>query len=72
MDNENKSLIRNLLSLAHLDIDAIHAYRQAIKEIDVTEIRENLTQFQQDHEVHVRDISRLLTEQGAEPPVFKP
>lgn len=67
-----KDLAKNLSSLAQLDIDAIHAYRQAIKEIDVVEIRDNLTRFQQDHENHVRSLNEIIVRLGAEPPVFKP
>jgi rubrerythrin len=68
----NKDLAKNLISLVQLDIDAIHAYRQAIKEIDVPEISDNLIRFQQDHENHVKDLNEIIIRLGAESPVFKP
>src|SRR6185437_7161094 len=67
----NRDLIKNLSSLVQLDIDAIHAYRQAIKEIDVQEIRQKLTEFEQDHENHVQNLSQQISQLGGEPPVFK-
>ncbi len=68
----NKELTHHLISLVQLDIDAIHAYDQAIKEIDDREIRDQLTTFKGDHQQHVSDLSPFIVKFGSEPPKFKP
>ncbi|HEY3449419.1 MAG TPA: DUF2383 domain-containing protein [Myxococcales bacterium] len=67
-----KDLNKELSSLAQLDIDAIHAYDQAIHNIDVTSVREQLTQFKADHERHVRDLSVIIQRFGGQAPSFSP
>jgi len=67
-----KDLNKQLSELAQLDIDAIHAYDQAIKNIDVTSVREQLTQFKADHERHVRDLSDFIVRFGGQAPSFTP
>jgi rubrerythrin len=63
-------IIKKLESLAQLDIDAFHAYGQAIEKITYQSIRENFTKFQQDHLRHVEEISALIREMGQVPPEF--
>lgn len=69
---QNKELIDHLISLVQLDIDAIYAYDQAIKEIDVQDIREKLTEFKNDHQQHVNDLSPFISQFGGQVPAFKP
>jgi rubrerythrin len=68
----NPELMRHLISLVHLDIDAIHAYQLAIKEIDVQEVKDNLIKFKQDHQRHLDDLAPFIRSLGGEPPAFKP
>lgn len=69
---ETKDIINELTSLAQLDIDAIHAYDQAIKNTDVLSIREQLAQLKADHERHVRDLSDAILNMRGQPPAFTP
>src|SRR5262245_47875812 len=59
--------VQTLNDLIHLDIDAIHAYRQAIDACTVPEIRDHLTAFKADHERHVLDLQAAVRKLGAEP-----
>ena len=69
---DNQTVIKKLSSLVHLDIDAIHAYDQAIQKIDVMEVRSQLDQFKADHQRHVDDLSAVIRRLGGEPPTFSP
>lgn len=69
---DNKVLCDHLISLAQLDIDAVHAYSQAIDRIDVQDIKDQLSRFRQDHERHVRDLSPVINRLGGMAPEFKP
>jgi iron-sulfur cluster repair protein YtfE (RIC family) len=60
----SKVLQRKIASLIQLDIDAIHAYRQAILQTEHLEVKEQLILFQQDHERHLRELSAKLIELG--------
>ena len=55
-------------SLIQLDIDAVEAYDQAIKNTDHGEIRANLQRFQKDHESHIETLSKELKKLGEKPP----
>lgn len=63
-----EDLIDELSSLMKVDYDAIQAYNQAIDEIDVPSIRNQLVQFRDDHERHIDNLSALLHAMDAEPP----
>ncbi len=69
---ERKELIDQLESLIKLDIDAIHAYDQAIKRIEQPMYRDKLLTFQGDHRRHVDSLSAKLRELGETPPAFTP
>jgi rubrerythrin len=66
----NKEMADKLSSLAQLDIDAVHAYDQAIDQIEHTGIRQQISQFREDHNHHVQNLSKLITELGETPPEF--
>jgi uncharacterized protein (TIGR02284 family) len=53
--------------LIQLDVDASHAYAQAIKEIKEKDIQQQLIDFQGDHERHIKELSKLLKILGGEP-----
>jgi uncharacterized protein (TIGR02284 family) len=67
---DNQEMAQKLGSLVQLDIDAIHAYKEAIEEIDVSEIRQQLSSFQSDHSRHVQELSDLIRHLGETPPEF--
>ncbi|MEJ2032119.1 MAG: DUF2383 domain-containing protein [Deltaproteobacteria bacterium] len=67
---EKQQIIRSLNELAQLDIDAWHAYAQAIDQINESEIRERLRIFQEDHYNHILNLSDRVSEFGSEPPEF--
>jgi rubrerythrin len=69
---DNQMLADHLISLAQLDIDAIHAYTEAMQHIDVFEVNEQLAMFRADHERHVRDLFKEIVDLGGTPPEFKP
>ncbi|HEX5753114.1 MAG TPA: ferritin-like domain-containing protein [Archangium sp.] len=62
----NKMLER-LNDLIALDYDAVGAYEAAINRIDVESLRMSLRGFQADHERHIQDLSRVVTQLGGTP-----
>jgi len=68
MKENTRELIKALSNLVQLDIDVIHAYDQAVKEIDDPIIRERLLAFQGDHRNHISGLTEQLRNLGAEPP----
>lgn len=63
-------LIKKLNDLAQVDIDAYHAYSQAIDAIKDNDIQDKLRQFQQDHEKHIDNLSMAVKKLGGEPISF--
>jgi rubrerythrin len=66
-----QSVIALLRDLLHLDVDAIHAYDQASKNIDVASVRAELERFKADHERHVTDLTSAIVRLGGEPPAVR-
>lgn len=60
-------MIERLNELIALDHDAVGAYEAAINRIDVESLRMSLRGFQQDHERHIQDLSRMVTQLGGTP-----
>lgn len=69
---DKQELIEELGSLAQLDIDAVHAYEQAIEKIDLPVIREHMMRYRDDHQRHVTELSAAIRELGGEPPEYSP
>lgn len=70
---EKKSVVNLLNDLMQLDIDAWHAYGEAIEKLDTAlDIRDTLERFRGDHHRHVTEISARLRDLGEEPPGFSP
>jgi uncharacterized protein (TIGR02284 family) len=65
-----KNLIEALSNLVQLDIDAVHAYDQALKEIDDSIIKDRLLKFQDDHRNHISGLSKQIKELGGQPPEY--
>jgi len=61
-------ILDNLEKLIHLDVDATHAYDQAIKNVQEQVIKEKLIQFQADHRKHIDLLSAKVLELGGTPP----
>ncbi len=61
-------IIDALSDLAQLDIDAVYAYEEALKNIDDSEIFKNIDSFRLDHLRHIDDLSALIVKQGGTPP----
>lgn len=57
-----------LTHLVQVDIDAIHAYSQAIERSEDEDLASVLSAFRQDHQRHVDDLGAELRKLGAEPP----
>ena len=53
--------------LIQLDIDAFHAYKQALQIIKEKDLHSNLKSFQEDHARHIKELSDLLKELGGDP-----
>lgn len=68
---ENQEMINKLNSLVKLDIDAVHAYDQAIQKIDLMEVRTRLEEFKSDHQRHIQDLSSKISGLGGTPPEYK-
>ena len=69
---DKKELAKELSSLAQLDIDAVHAYQEAIDKIDHVQIRNQLTRYREDHNQHVTALSAQIRKLGETPPEFAP
>ena len=65
-----EDILDNLEKLIQLDIDAHHAYAQAIKKVDDQMIKDKLVIFQGDHRRHVDVLSTKMQELGGTPPEF--
>jgi hypothetical protein len=63
----NDEAVATLNDLIHLDVDAIHAYRQAIDACTVAEIRDQLLAFEGDHRRHVTELEGAVRALGSEP-----
>lgn len=64
----DKNLIEAMSNLVQLDIDAVHAYDQAVKEIADTIIRDRLLKFQDEHRHHISGLSKQIKNLGGQPP----
>ncbi len=62
----NPDVLKKLCKLAQLDIDAVQAYEQAIKNIDIQIIKTRLIEFQNDHRRHITDLNTLIIGFGGE------
>jgi rubrerythrin len=68
---EQKEILKKLQSLVQLDIDAMRAYEQALKSIDVREVHDRIHDFYLDHERHVRTLSAVIVSYGEKAPEWK-
>jgi rubrerythrin len=66
-----QAVVALMRDLVHLDVDAIHAYEQAIKAVDVAHVRAELERFEADHQRHVRELHAAIVDLGAQVPVLR-
>jgi uncharacterized protein (TIGR02284 family) len=66
---DTREVCDKLNDLIKLDVDAVHAYDQAIEACVIDEVRDRLTEFRGDHDRHIRDLSAQVRALGAEPEV---
>lgn len=69
---DTKKLVSKLNDLIQLDIDAVNAYEQAIKRIDIPQVAHDLEQFKGDHQRHIEELSAAVRRLGSEPPELSP
>jgi uncharacterized protein (TIGR02284 family) len=67
MEDRDK-IIDRLEALIHLDVDAVHAYEQALDRIEAPTIAARLASFRDDHERHIDDLMAAIRSLGAQPP----
>ncbi len=65
---ERKEILDQLERLIQLDVDATHAYDQAIKNLEQSIIRDKLLSFQGDHRRHIDVLSEKMRELQGTPP----
>lgn len=68
MSKNKEELIKAMSNLVQLDIDAVHAYNQAVKEIDDPIIKERLLKFQAEHRNHISSLADHIRNLGGQPP----
>jgi hypothetical protein len=69
---EEAAVLKELVGLCRLNIDAVRCYSVAVKNIEVYDIREKLSSFLSGHERAVSDLSGLIFKMGGEAPVDMP
>lgn len=61
-----------LVDLIKLDIDAVQAYEQALKQIDHPEAHQKISEFRDDHKRHITDLTELLRNMNYPLPSMEP
>ncbi len=64
-------VLKRLNKLHQVDVDAIHAYKEAIDRIENYKIRDKLKEFKLEHDRHLDDLERLIKAKGGELPARK-
>lgn len=65
---EEKEIRKKIRALIQLDIDATHAYQQAIDKTEHRGVRDQLVAFRKEHERHMQELSAKLAELGEKAP----
>lgn len=64
-----KKTVDSLNNLIQLDTDAVLAYQQALDACKVSDVRQKLKSFQDDHQQHINDLAEIVTANGGEPKI---
>jgi uncharacterized protein (TIGR02284 family) len=67
MAQDMDRLLKRLDDLLAVDIDAVNAYQEAIDRISVSSVQDQLRQFKEDHQRHIRELSECVTRFGEKP-----
>jgi len=67
-----EEILENLNRLIHLDLDATHAYDQAIKNVSEPVVKAKLALFQTEHGKHIQRLSTKVVELDGTPPEPSP
>jgi rubrerythrin len=67
----NKKLINNICDLIQADFNSIIAYKQAIKNIENDKIKQRLLTFLEDHDNHIKTLSKWVNDNGGKVPELK-
>lgn len=65
---DTKEIISDLNDVIKLDYDAIAAYKSAIERLDTAEYKKKLAEFLGDHQRHVEELSKVVRNEGGDPP----
>ncbi|BDG06975.1 ferritin-like domain-containing protein [Anaeromyxobacter paludicola] len=66
-----REITEQLRELIQLDVDAVHAYDQALRALEPTPaVQGTLAEFRLDHQRHVLELSQALLRMGENPPAF--
>jgi competence protein ComEA len=65
---DNAGLVKALSNLVQLDIDTVHAYDQAVGQIDDPIIRDRLLEFQSIHQSRIGALAGEIESLGGQPP----
>jgi len=68
---EQKKELGRLISLAHMDADAVGAYEAAIQRVSEPLVQDKLSEFRIDHVRHVQDLNVFIQKFGGEPVVLE-
>jgi rubrerythrin len=58
---EYNEVLERLRDLIRIDIDAIHAYGMFLPHLEDPSNREKITRFRRDHEMHVMELTSMIT-----------
>lgn len=67
-ETNSKQIISDLSDLIKLDYDAIAAYESAIERLDDAEYKTKLTEFLDDYQRYVDELSKVVNTEGGDPP----
>jgi len=67
MGTSNRETITCLNELIRLDADAVELYQSAIDRVDDAAVKADLLAFQRDHNTHISDLTRVVSDLGGEP-----
>lgn len=69
---DKQAVAKQLKKLMQLDIDAVRAYEQALDHIKIAALHTAISQFRDDHQRHITELSAAIRELGEEPPTISP
>lgn len=69
---EKDEMVEKLNSLIQLDVDAVHAYEQALGQIDDSVVHGQMSKYRDDHQRHIAELSHEVRSLGGKPPEYSP